>query len=49
MIWESRMIRSCSRLIAAIALAESVKDQLDPGRDSQLFEDPVEIVAYRMR
>lgn len=35
-------------LVTAIPLTERIKNQLDSGRDSQLFENSVEVVAYRM-
>jgi hypothetical protein len=35
-------------LLATIPVAEFIENQLDPGRHSQFFEDPTEVVPYRM-
>ena len=35
-------------LIAKIPLAERIKDQFDSARDSQFFENPIEVVPDRM-
>jgi hypothetical protein len=29
-------------------MAERVENQLDPGRHSEFFEDPIEVVPHRM-
>jgi hypothetical protein len=43
----SRKLRR-TPLIATIPMAEGVENQFNAGRHSKLFEDPIEIVPYRM-
>ena len=38
----------CRCLRAAISVAEGVENQFNPGRHSKLFEDPIEVIPYRM-
>ena len=41
-------MRNRRSLIFMVTLAKGVKNEFDPAGNSQLFEDPIEIIPYRM-